>query len=52
MWEYTGNGHNDTMWFPGFMLASFDNVKNMVVKCLTVAVGLYLKEGLSVMNYN
>ena len=34
------------------MLASFNDVKNMVVKWLTVAVGINLEQGLPVMNYN
>ena len=52
VWDCSGNGHNATLWGPGFMLSSFDDVENMVVKWLTMPVGQYLEQGSPVMNYN
>ena len=39
VWDCTANGHNKTMWTPGFMLPSFQDAADMVVKWLPMPVG-------------
>ena len=41
VWDSKSNGHNATLWAPGFMLDDCEDVKNMVVKWLSIPMGQY-----------
>ncbi len=45
VWNSKSNGHNATLWAPGFMLDDIGNVKEMVVKWLSVPMAVYLDAG-------
>jgi len=45
VWDSKSNGHNATLWAPGFMLDDCEDVKNMVVKWLSIPMGHYLEAG-------
>ena len=45
VWDSKSNGHNATLWAPGFMLDDCEDVKNMVVKWLSIPMGQYLEAG-------
>jgi hypothetical protein len=45
MWNSKSNGHNATLWAPGFMLDDIGDVKEMVVKWLAIPVAVYLNSG-------
>jgi len=51
VWDSSINGHNKTLWAPGFMLDSFHDVENMAIRWLTVPVGRYLDEGSPPVDY-
>ncbi len=46
------NGHNATLWAPGFMLDDIGDVKEMVVKWLAVPVVIYLNAGSPPQDYS
>ncbi len=45
VWNSKSNGHNTTLWAPGFMLDDIGNVKEMVIKWLSVPMAIYLDAG-------
>ncbi len=45
MWNSKSDGHNATLWAPGFLLDDIGDVKEMVVKRLAVPVAVYLNTG-------
>ena len=45
VWNAKSNGHNATLWAPGFYLPEFLDVENLVVKWLLLTVGDYLEMG-------
>jgi hypothetical protein len=45
VWNSKSNGHNATLWGPGFMLEDIGNVKEMVAKWLSVPAAAYLNAG-------
>ena len=45
VWDSKSNGHNLTLWAPSFMLPDAGDVKEHVVKWLTIPVGQYLEKG-------
>ncbi len=51
VWDCTANGHNNTLWAPGFMLPSFQEAADLVVKWLPISVGEYLSRGSPVIEY-
>ena len=51
VWDCTANGHNDTLWVPSFMLPTFQDAADMVVKWLPIPVGDYLEQGSPVLDY-
>ena len=51
VWDCRINGHNETLWQPGFRLPTFDDAADMVIKWLSIPVGDYLKQGSPVMDY-
>ena len=32
VWDYSANGHNNSLWAPGFMLPLFQDAADIVVK--------------------
>ena len=51
VWDCSANGHNDSLWAPGFMLPSFQDAADMVAKWLPMTVGEYLERGSPVIDY-
>ena len=51
VWDCKVNGHNATLWAPGFMLPTALGGEDQVVKWLTMSVGEYLQQGSPVMDY-
>ena len=51
VWDCKKNGHNKTLWSPGFMLDGPLDTENRVVKRLDVPVREYLESGSPVMDY-
>ena len=51
VWDCRINGHNATLWQPGFRLPTFADAADMVVKWLSIPVGDYLAQGSPVMDY-
>ena len=51
VWDCRVNGHNETLWQPGFRLPTFQDATDMVVKSLSIPVGDYLEQGSTVMKY-
>jgi hypothetical protein len=45
VWNSKSNGHNATQWAPGFMLDDIVDVKEMVIKWLSVPMAVYLNTG-------
>ena len=45
VWDSKSNGHNATLWAPGFMLDDAGDLVELVVKWLTVPIGQYMEEG-------
>ena len=45
VWNSKSNGHNSTLWAPGFMLDDIGDVKEMVTKWLSVLAAAYLDAG-------
>ena len=45
VWNSSSNGHNATLWAPGFMLDDIGDVIEMVTKWLSVPVATYLDNG-------
>jgi hypothetical protein len=45
VWNSKSNGHNTTLWAPGFMLDNIGDVTEMVTKWLSVPVATYLNAG-------
>jgi hypothetical protein len=45
VWNSKSNGHNATLWAPGFMLDDIGDVLEMVTKWLSVPVATYLDAG-------
>jgi len=45
VWNSSSNGHNATLWAPGFMLDDIGDVIEMVTKWLSVPVATYLDSG-------
>ena len=45
VWNSSSNGHNATLWAPGFMLDNVGDVIEMVTKWLSVPVATYLDSG-------
>ena len=45
VWNSKSNGHNATLWAPGFMLDDVGDVMEMVTKWLSVPVATYLDAG-------
>jgi hypothetical protein len=41
VWNSKSNGHNATLWAPGFMVDDIGDVKEMVIKWLAVPVAVY-----------
>ncbi len=52
VWNSKSNGHNATLWAPGFMLDDIGDVKEMVVKWLAVSVAIYLNAGSPPLDYS
>jgi hypothetical protein len=42
VWNSKSNGHNATLWAPGFMLDDIEDVIEMVTKWLSIPVAAYL----------
>ncbi len=51
VWNSSSNGHNETLWAPGFMLDDIGDVIKMVTKWLSVPVATYLDLGLPSNDY-
>ncbi|KAL7527269.1 hypothetical protein ACHAXR_004033, partial [Thalassiosira sp. AJA248-18] len=45
IWDSKSNGHNATLWAPGFMLDDAGDLVELVVKWLTVPISQYIEEG-------
>jgi hypothetical protein len=45
VWNSKSNGHNATLWAPGFMLDDIGDVKEMVTKWLSNPAAAYLNVG-------
>jgi hypothetical protein len=52
VWNSKFNGHNATLWAPGFMLDDIGDVKEMVIKWLAVPVAFYLNAGSPPQDYS
>ena len=52
VWDCTVNGHNDSLWVPGFALPTFQDAADMVVKWLPMTVGEYIERGSPVIDYS
>ena len=52
VWNSKSNGHNATLWAPGFMLDDIGDVKEMVIKWLAVPVAVYLNAGSPPQDYS
>jgi hypothetical protein len=52
IWNSKSNGHNATLWAPGFMLDDIGDVKEMVVKWLAIPVVVYLNFGSPPQDYS
>ncbi len=51
VWNLKLNGHNATLWAPGFMLDDIEDVGEMVTKWLTVPAAAYSNAGLPSQDY-
>ena len=51
VWDCRTNGHNETLWAPGFRLPVFQDMADLVVKWLSCAVGEYLELGSPIQDY-
>ena len=51
VWNSKSNGHNATLWAPGFMLDDIGDVIEMVTKWLSVPVAAYLDAGSPTQDY-
>jgi hypothetical protein len=51
VWNSKSNGHNATLWAPGFMLDDIGDVIEMVTKWLSIPVAAYLDAGLPSQDY-
>ena len=51
VWDCKVNGLNRTLWAPSFMLPTFQDAEDMVVKWLPKPVGDYLDAGSPVIDY-
>ncbi len=51
VWNSKSNGHNTTLWAPGFMLDDIGDVVKMVTKWLAVSVAAFLNAGLPSQDY-
>ena len=51
IWNSSANGHNATLWAPGFMLDEIGDVLEMVTKWLDVTVSDYLNAGSPYQDY-
>lgn len=51
VWDSSSNGHNETLWAPGFMLDDFLDVIEHVFKWLSVPVKVYLLMGSPAQDY-
>ena len=52
VWNAKSNGHNATLWAPGFYLPEFLDVENLVVKWLPMTLGDYLEMGSPSQDYS
>jgi hypothetical protein len=52
VWNSKSNGHNATLWAPGFMLDDIGDVKEMMVKWLAIPVAIYLNSGSPSQDYS
>jgi hypothetical protein len=52
VWDGKANGHNDTLWQPGFSLPGFEESANLVAKWLPMTVREYLELGSPEINYS
>ena len=50
-WDCKVNGHNATVWTPGFMSSPALDAEDQVVKWLSISLGEYLQQGSPVMDY-
>ena len=51
VWDCTINGLNATLYSPGFMLPTFSDTEDQVVKWFSINVGKYLDQGSPVSDY-
>jgi hypothetical protein len=51
VWNSKSNGHNTTLWAPGFMLGDIGDIIEMVTKWLAVLVADYFDSGLPLHDY-
>jgi hypothetical protein len=51
VWDGSANGHNDTLWQPGFSLPGFGEAADLVVKWLPMTIGEYLDQGSPEVDY-
>ena len=51
IWDCKINGHNATLYAPGFMLPTALDAEDQIVKWLTMSVRQYLLQGSPVMDY-
>ena len=52
VWDSKSNGHNLTLWAPGFMLLDLGDVEEHVAKWLAVPVAQYLEMGSPPQDYS
>ena len=51
VWDCKVNGHNATLWVPGFMLPTASDAEDQVLKWLSTTVREYLEAGSPVEDY-
>ena len=51
VWDCRRNGHNETLYSPGFMLPTVSDAEDQVVKWLSVPVAEYLRLGCPTQDY-
>jgi len=51
VWDCRINGHNETLWAPGFMLPTAQDAEDQVVKWLSTSVASYLQQGSPIEDY-
>jgi len=51
VWDCKRNGHNATLWAPGFMLPTALDAEDQVIKWLDIPLGEYLECGSPIMDY-